>query len=325
MSNQTNSNQHSSNEDSQKNIEELTDDLDFWNIDTDQNGSDSDSDALAELEKILAEQEANEPEVIKSSQETSSEIQYKKGEFRAIDQSCKTTAVSDSNESPDHDINILLANATAKISAEREMKESLSFSNDEETKKQKEPYQKSSLENIAIRFCYISIVAVFTYLIIYASKQHNFDPSKPYASNTPAKGEYASVESIETWWSEPAGKNAKLGVLLVPSATITLSSDSKSGVIRSVFFSYEESLLGQLKPKGDPLTHEFIDGKFLESGTNQITIYCTDGYEDLAHYAFYRSQDEKRWTIEVREAPSIQTSVDGFKPLANAPIEPIQK
>jgi hypothetical protein len=96
-------------------------------------------------------------------------------------------------------------------------------------------------------------------------------------------------------------------------------------VIRSVFYSYEEGLLGKLRPKGDPFTHEFVNGKFLESESNQITIYGTDGFEKLASFLFYRSQDENRWTVEVSEARYIQDEVNSFLPLASAPIEPIRK
>lgn len=292
MSNPSQSNQHPSNKDTKNSIEELTDDLDFWNIDTSPTNTDSDSDALAELERILVAQDSIEP--------------------------------NDQSESSHQEINEILTLATAKINAEREMKDSLSFLNESKSSKEKIKKIYSPLEKYAAFFCYLALVGILTYLIIYASQQHNFDSSKPYATNTPVEGNYASIESIVTSWSDSIENKTRLGVILVPSATITLDSNSKSGVIRSVFYSYEEGLLGELKPKGDSLTHEFVDGKFNETGTNQITLHCTDGFEKLAHYAFYRDQDEKRWTIEVKEAPSIETNIESFKPLAHAPIEPIR-
>ncbi len=309
MSNPSQSNQQPLNEDSNKSIEELTDDLDFWNIDTDKSNAVADADALAELEEMLAEVEEPEPQRFIAKIEPTVE---------AFKEEVKTS-------SQDQDIDQLLDNAKAKIIAEREMQESLAFSDDSINKPKKINIPNTQAEKFATIFCYIALVGIFTFLIIYASEQHNFDTSKPYAGNTPVEGEFANVASIETWWSEPIGKKARLGVILVPSATITLDSDSKSGVLRSVFYSDEEGLLGQLRPKGDPFTHEFLDGKFLESGTNQITIQGTDGFEKLAHYEYYRSQDDTRWTIEVKEAATIQTSIDGFKSLANAPIEPIRK
>ncbi|MFT5633034.1 MAG: hypothetical protein ACI9SQ_000744 [Rubritalea sp.] len=278
MSNKSNSNQQQTNEDSKKHPEDLSDDLDFWNIDTDPKEINTSAD---KTEQILAEKKIQQP--LKSLSEQELVI--------------KTPDEQDGIPIPPEPVETV-----AKIRESR-----------------------TSVEKIATLACYLAILGVFSYLIIYASEQHNFDTTKGYQSNTPVKGDYANVEKIETWWSKPVGNNAKFGILFVPSATITLDSSSGSGVIRSVFYSYEEGLLGKLRPKGDPFTHEFVNGKFLESGNNQITIHGTDGFEKLSSFLFYRSQDENRWTVEVREAPSTQTEVNSFLPLANAPIDPIRK
>jgi hypothetical protein len=296
MSDKSNSNQQASKDDTNNNAEELSNDLDFWNIDTDKNDTDSASDELTELGKISGEGQHSE------------------------------ILPSDTNHNNDASLENPSANKDTGIE-ETDIEETDNFNGapTPQSAKRKAKFDKSPVEKMATVFCYLAIVGVFTYLIIYASKQHNFDTSKSYEANTPASGDYATIESVETWWSEPVGNNTKFGVVLVPSATITLGSDSKSGVIRSVFYSYEEGLNGQLRPKGDPLTHEFVDGRFLETDSNQITVHSTDGYRELAHFLFYRSQDEKRWTIEVKEASSSQTQPDGFKPLAIAPIEPVRK
>jgi hypothetical protein len=278
MSNKSNSNQQQTNEDSKKHPEDLSDDLDFWNIDTDPKEINTSAD---KTEQILAEKKIQQP--LKSLSEQELVI--------------KTPDEQDGIPIPPEPVETV-----AKIRESR-----------------------TSVEKIATLACYLAILGVFSYLIIYASEQHNFDTTKGYQSNTPVKGDYANVEKIETWWSKPVGNNAKFGILFVPSATITLDSSSGSGVIRSVFYSYEEGLLGKLRPKGDPFTHEFVNGKFLESGNNQITIHGTDGFEKLSSFLFYRSQDENRWTVEVREAPSTQNEVNSFLPLANAPIDPIRK
>jgi len=183
----------------------------------------------------------------------------------------------------------------------------------------------SKLEKISTLACILGILGVFIYLIIYASDQHNFDTSMPYEANTPAMGEFAEIESIETWWAEPIDSNTKFRAALVPCATITLGENATSGAILSVFYSNEEGLLEKLRPKGDPFTHEFVSGKFLETGTNQITIYGTDGLPKLAHFHYYRMQDQERWIIEVKEAQSLQRGIDNFKPLAKASIDPLRK
>ncbi len=278
MSNQSNSHSQSSNLERTKSDEELTDDLDFWNIDSAKQRTTSGPEDEEEIEE--------EPE---SNQEQE-----------------ESTPVSDeSSESPLFTSN---ADKDGEITS---------------APKLKLPFTKA--EKLASIACYISILGVFTFLIYYFSQQHNFDTKKPYAANTPVKGDYASIEDIETWWSEPDKNKVNVGSILTPAATITLDSDSKSGVIRSMFYSYEEGLLGELKPKGDALTHEFVNGKFKESGTNQITVHCTEGFEKIAHYMYYRNQDESRWTIKVSEAASVDEDISSFKPVAHAPIEPVQK
>ena len=58
MSNKSNSNQQQTNEDSKKHPEDLSDDLDFWNIDTDPKEINTSTD---ETEQILAEKKIQQP------------------------------------------------------------------------------------------------------------------------------------------------------------------------------------------------------------------------------------------------------------------------
>jgi len=185
--------------------------------------------------------------------------------------------------------------------------------------------RRSPIELISSLICYLAIIALFTYLVKYVSQQHDFNTEPSYATNVPVSGEFASIASVETWWEKPAPNKAKYGVVLVPVAKITLGDDAKSGRIRSLFFNpANEHLNREAERKGDAITTEFSNGKFLETGTNEITIYATDGYEELAHFNFYRGQTENRWTIEIRETGEDQTSTE-FKYLAKAPIEPTSK
>jgi|GEM_PF-2466756 len=323
------SKQQKTNDDSKKSNEELSDDQDFWNIDTDPREIDTDakeidadSDELVEIERILAENKLEQPLKSLSEQEIVIEVPDEKDIISTLDLHKGSEKAEDFTDISNKNVDELLAKATAEMKADQD---GVQITPEPVVTVKKPKDYKSPVEKIATLACYLAIFGIFTYLIIYASRQHDFDTTKTYETNTPAKGDYANVAEIETWWSKPVGNNTKFGVILVPSATITLDPDSKSGVIRSVFYSSEEGLLGKLRPKGDPYTHVFVDGKFLESGTDQITIYGTDGYDELAHFIFYRSQDENRWTIEVKEAPSTQTEINSFKPVAHAPIDPIRK
>jgi hypothetical protein len=326
MPNKSNSNQQQTNEDSKKNIEDLTDDLDFWDIESDSEETASAANDLLEIENMMADHETSQQLKPTPEKEFNKEASFEKDIINSLDQHKGGGEISDFDDISKKNVNELLVTANAEMIPEQEGGVGeLPKTTEDNKPTQNTKTDKTPAEKIATLACYLAIVGIFTYLIIYVSKQHNFDTSKVYATNTPVRGDYANVESIETWWSKPAGKNTKFGVILVPSATITLGLGSKSGVIRSVFYSSEEGLLGKLKPKGDPFTHQFDDGKFIITGTNQITIYGTDGYDEIAHFAFYRSQDEKRWAIEVKEAPSVRSNVNSFKSLANAPIEPIKK
>ncbi len=305
--------------------DEISEDSDFWNMESDLEEIDTSSDELDEIEKILAENKLEQPLKPLSEQELVIDAPCEKDIIDSLDQHHSSQEMEELPDIANKNVDELLASATAEVKAEESGEQLIVPTPSSTPKKETTKESRSTAEKIATLACYLAIIGVFGYLIHYASKQHNFDTAKSYEANTPAQGEYASIVNIETWWAEPESDNTKFGVILVPSATITLGADSTSGVIRSVFYSDEEGLLGKLKPKGDPFTHAFKNGKFLSTGTNQVTVYGTDGFEELAHFIFYRGQSDDRWTIEVKEAPSVQTELDGFKAVAKAPIDPIRK
>lgn len=321
MSDKSNSKPQNVNEDSNKIKDDLSDDPNFWNIESDPAEIDTSSKELKELDELLTQDKSDQSLRPMSEQEPNIELPSEEDILNSLNQQGDTNELGSLSDIASKDVEELLATAEADAKADK----SLSGSPKPQRTSQQEKDIKSPIEKMATLVCYLAIIGVFAYLVMYASRQHDFDTAKSYETNTPVQGQYASIGKIETWWSKPMGSNTKFGIVIVPSATITLDPDSTSGVIRSVFYSSEEGLLGQLKPKGDPFTHEFSNGTFLESGTNQITIYGTDGFDNLAHYNFYRSQDETRWTVEVREAPPTSSNTDSFKPLATAPVEPIRK
>lgn len=311
-------------EDSKQDNKITPEDTDFWDLEVDAQPSETTLEEIEEIDRILAEQELYKPLIQLSKREIDIEVPCEKEILSSLDSHKGSEALEALQYISNKDVDELLASATAEVMAEEDGIE-LTPEPEIAPAPAINKADRSATEKIASIFCYLAILGVFGYLVHYASEQHDFDTSKSYAANTPVKGENADIENIETWWSEPVSNNTKFGVVLVPSATITLGPDSDSGVIRSVFYSYEEGLQGQLRPKGDPFTHEFRDGKFSATRTNQITIYGTDGFTDMSHYIFYRGQDEKRWLVDVKEAPSSQTQVNNFSFLAQAPVEPIRK
>ena len=283
-------------------IEILPEDLDFWNIDSKSQDIEPTSEDLIEIDKILSENELNRPLKTLSEQEVNLSTPCDKEIINELDSHLNIQQAEEfSTATIDTDINEEAPSPPVPI---------------------KENTPRSSIETLASIFCYIVILGIFAYLINYASHQHNFDSESSYESNIPINGQYANIEKIETFWSKPEGKYR---LALVPAATITLSNKSGSGIIRSAFFGSEKNAQGNPKPKGDAFSYEFRQGKFNSSGTNQITIHGTDGFKELAHFIYYRSQTEKRWTIELKEAPSILTNDNSFQPLGNVPIEPLRK
>ncbi len=185
--------------------------------------------------------------------------------------------------------------------------------------------KSNPIEKIMMTLCFVGILAFGAYFISYFYDKFEIETEKEWASNIPNKGEYASIDKVETWWTVPQISNTKFEVKLVPAATITLSNDSKTGILRAIFFSYEENIRGDKRAKGDPFPLPFVDGKFIATGSNSITIYGTDGYTDLSSFEYYRTQDEDRWTISIREAEAGETEANNFEELGHAPIEPIRK
>ncbi|MGJ8656801.1 MAG: hypothetical protein ACSHX6_10155 [Akkermansiaceae bacterium] len=324
MSKKSQSNNQNHKEQNQNADQAASDDQNFWNLESDPQDIETPAEELEEIDKILAEKKLNQPLKQISEREVDIELPCDKEIMSSLERHKGGEKIEELPDISNKDVDEILASANAEALAEGSDSAPAPASVPAPLPT-KPKSTKSPAEKIATICCYIAIIAIFGYLIKYASNQHDFNTAKSYAANTPAQGEFGNIVSIETWWSEPVGNNTKYGVILVPAATISLAPDSTSGVIRSVFYSYEEGLQGKLRPKGDPFTHEFRDGKFLTSGTNQITIYGTDGFTELSNFIFYRGQDDERWTIDIKEAPSVQTDVNSFKFLAQAPIEPIRK
>lgn len=179
----------------------------------------------------------------------------------------------------------------------------------------------SSGERVAQLIVLLALAATFVWLCTYLTTHFDTSDQRDYLANTPVEGEYASIEHIDSWWQAPSGK-ASLNSKLVPAAEIQLDpSSSKSGALRVVFYSMEKNIDGSAKSAGDSITLTFEDGKF-SNGSSSIKVVGTDGLAEMGDFYSYRNQDEKRWTIEIREAARPNSAANDYKVLAQAPIEP---
>ncbi|MFC5049734.1 hypothetical protein ACFPK9_03790 [Rubritalea spongiae] len=174
----------------------------------------------------------------------------------------------------------------------------------------------SLLEKLSIVVAVLLLVAIAAFFVSYFYKSYEVTREPSYADNLPVKGEFASIEKIETHWKEDPTTRT-----IFPYVTITLASDSTSGSLRALFCKNKSLNDLDQTVVGDPHTLNFQQGKF-DNGTNTTTIKCSQGLPDLANYLGYKDQDTYRWTIRIRESSDAQQGSTSFSALAHAPIEP---
>lgn len=186
------------------------------------------------------------------------------------------------------------------------------------------PKEKVSAgERMAQLIVLLGLLGVAVWLVTYLMTHFDTSEKRDYIANTPVEGEHASITKIDSWWQAPSSSAATLSSKLVPAAEIHLDpSSTKSGSLRVVFYSMEKNVDGSAKSAGDSITLTFENGKFT-NGSSAIKVVGTDGMAEMGDFYAYRNQDEKRWTIEVREATGDNALANDYKPLAKAPIEPL--
>lgn len=177
-------------------------------------------------------------------------------------------------------------------------------------------------ERIAIAALFLLLIGLAVAGYLYFLNQYDTSDPRDYLTNTPVSGEYAGIEKIETSWTHAKSGNVRLGVSVVPTARIHLSPESSSGRLRIVFYSSEKNSDGSRKASGDSISLDFTDGKF-KNGEPSILVTGTDGLSSMGDFHSYRNQEDERWIVEIREAPSGTTAAKSFSELADAPIEAV--
>lgn len=121
----------------------------------------------------------------------------------------------------------------------------------------------------------------------------------------PVKGEHATVKDMTTFWREPiAGRDNVRTAKLIP--VVKLDLEGSGGAIRIFFLNEKAEIVG------DPITRK------VEGGTLEIS--STAGFADPAEHSAYRTGEMEPWLLEVREAPSVDSPGDDFKPLFRTAI-----
>ena len=295
----------------------LDEDMDFWSMDTDLPETDTTS-KIDESEEYLSS-----PVLPYGKTKTLSEISEKPAEMRDLDDDQIIEKLAKANSREETDVVSSLSDEDLEEYNNIEHEE-IQEVVEQKRKKKESTKKRTPMELAGSALCVLFLIGFGIYFYSYFNDKFDVLTDDTWASNIPVEGEFAAIKSVETWWSEPVTQ-AKLGIKLVPCLTITLDDKTKSGALRVIFYSDEDGLEEDSKrARGDPFPLEFSNGKF-SNGKSSITIQGTDGFESMAEFYAYRSQMKNRWTVVIKEGPSINIRSADFADLGHAPIDPIQK
>ena len=171
------------------------------------------------------------------------------------------------------------------------------------------------IEKAALSFIAITLLG-FAIWGGFSLKQKNFHTGTANSPDLPVSGQYATITGFTSHWEKVNdATGVKFGVVVVPTASITLGKNSSSGALRVYFRNADNEHMG------DPVTMDFRDGKFA-SGAATIHIKASDGYSNMMQFHSYQLEHHEPWTIEVLEAETRNTTSSGFRSLIRTPLSP---
>ncbi|MEJ6573343.1 MAG: hypothetical protein QNL01_08165 [Akkermansiaceae bacterium] len=184
-----------------------------------------------------------------------------------------------------------------------------------------EPLKKlslSSTEKIALS----AIAAIFIGITIYGYiwlRGKNNDAVTADTLELPVEGKHATITEFTTFWKSPGkAPGIKLGAIVVPAASITLSDDSNTGALRIYFRNATQDSIG------DPITISFQNGKF-KNGTNSIEVSASDGFHLKGDFHAYQMDKSLAWKVDVLEASSSAATGSSYTILFDTPVAPTMR
>lgn len=131
------------------------------------------------------------------------------------------------------------------------------------------------------------------------------ESAKVESSDFPIKGEKVTATSVETYWRAPVAEGPdadrfRRGTELLPVAN--LSFKGGPAAVRIFFRNGENQIVG------DPITRAV-------SGDTSLKIAATAGFDDVGMHAAYRTGESRMWTLQVFEAPGVESPGSDFEPL----------
>lgn len=205
------------------------------------------------------------------------------------------------------------------MSADTDLPEDDEFFMLEEQEEKRKTVSSSGFKKI---LTLVSAVMVGLFLLTaLAICLYTFKTKVPWIKNElsevsfPLKGETLIISKVETHWefSEKEGKEDELPELIyTPTAMITINKKSTSGKMRCFFVD------GEGKYIGDPLTAEFVDGRF--NGEKSLTFTSSMGFPSESDFNAYFSGFGNAWYIDILEGTESSTTLSQFKKLARIPL-----
>lgn len=193
----------------------------------------------------------------------------------------------------------------------------------EKRKRKKEKGKVSKLSIIEK----ISLLAVITFLGGVAawgvSLYYKHAPEGElitFNTDFPVKGDSVTVSEVETWWRLPvregddADRGVRLSINLIPCARIKIE-DTQDALLWVTFRNGDKDLIG------DPINLAISNGKFIESGSEEIEIHSTSGFENASKINAYTNGDITPWSVVVIEANADEEFSSKSDPFLKVRIE----
>lgn len=175
----------------------------------------------------------------------------------------------------------------------------------------------SLVEKLSLAVLIVGLIGAVVWAVSTYAKEAPQGELVTFDTEFPVEGNGVTVAEIETWWRKPVrtGDNPDRGVVmeanLIPCARIRIG-DSVDAILQVTFRNGERNLVG------DPITLEIRDGKFAESGRDDITIHSTSGFTSASDLNAYTNGDIDPWSVVIVD-PGQENSED---PLLKVRIDP---
>jgi hypothetical protein len=165
--------------------------------------------------------------------------------------------------------------------------------------------QLSKVERIGLISLLLLLLGVGASIFISSIRGLPSESTKAKSNDFPIEGRHFVVKSASNYWrvpitEGPGADTARRGTRLLPVLKAAVSGGPAA--IRVLFRNEDRAVVG------DVVTREV-------QGDELLKIAATAGFDDVGMHAAYRTGGSKPWTIEVYEAPSVDSPSKDFRKL----------